>query len=214
MSDFYFHIEDYILNHSDSEDPVLAELNRETNLKILRPRMLSGHLQGKILEMISKMIQPQKILEIGTYTGYSAICLAKGLKNNGTLHTIELNDELEQFIRKYFNKAGLENQIKLHIGNALEIIPKIDEPFDLVFIDGDKREYLQYYHSVLEYVKPGGFILADNVLWSGKVIEQESPDDEYTRGIIEFNEWVKNDHRVEKVILPLRDGLTLIRKKN
>ncbi|MFO7827784.1 MAG: O-methyltransferase [Bacteroidales bacterium] len=214
MSDFYFHIEDYILNHSDSEDPVLAELNRETNLKILRPRMLSGHLQGKILEMISKMIQPQKILEIGTYTGYSAICLAKGLKNNGTLHTIELNDELEQFIRKYFNKAGLENQIKLHIGNALEIIPKIDEPFDLVFIDGDKREYLQYYHSVLEYVKPGGFILADNVLWSGKVIEQELPDDEYTKGIIEFNEWVKNDHRIEKVILPLRDGLTLIRKKN
>lgn len=214
MSDFYFHIEDYILNHSDPENPVLEELNRETNLKILRPRMLSGHLQGKILEMISKMIQPQKILEIGTYTGYSAICLAKGLRNNGVLHTIELNDELEQIIRKYFQKAGLENQIKLHIGNALEMIPKIDEPFDLVFIDGDKREYLKYYQSIFEYVKPGGFILADNVLWSGKVIEKELPDDEYTKGIIEFNELVKNDHRIEKVILPLRDGLTLIRKKD
>ena len=214
MSDFYFHIEDYILSHSDPEDPLLAELNRETNLKVLRPRMLSGHLQGKILEMISKMIQPQKILEIGTYTGYSAICLAKGLKNSGALHTIELNDELEQFIRKYFKKAGLENQINLHIGNALEMIPKINESFDLVFIDGDKREYLKYYQSVFEYVYPGGFILADNVLWSGKVIKQELPDDEYTKGIIEFNEWIKNDHRVEKVILPLRDGLTLIRKKD
>lgn len=214
MSDFYIHIEDYIIDHSDPEDPVLAELNRKTNLKILRPRMLSGHLQGKILEMISKMIQPQKILEIGTYTGYSAICLAKGLKNNGVLHTIELNDELEHFIRKYFKKAGLENQIKLHIGNALEIIPDIKEQFDLVFIDGDKREYLKYYHTVFKLVKTGGFILADNVLWSGKVIEQESPDDKYTRGILAFNEWIKNDSRVEKVILPLRDGLTLIRKKD
>ncbi|MDK2979177.1 MAG: caffeoyl-CoA O-methyltransferase [Bacteroidales bacterium] len=213
MSDFYFHIEDYILNHSDPEDPVLAELNRETNLKILRPRMLSGHLQGKILEMISKMIRPQKILEIGTYTGYSAICLAKGLKNNGVLHTIELNDELEKIIQKYFKKAGLENKIKLHIGNALEMIPKIDETFDLVFIDGDKREYLKYYQSIFEYVKPGGFILADNVLWSRKVIELESPDDEYTKGIFAFNELITKDNRIEKVIIPLRDGLTLIRKK-
>ncbi|MDY6801602.1 MAG: O-methyltransferase [Bacteroidota bacterium] len=213
MSDFFFNIEQYILDHSDPEDPLLADLNRETNLKILRPRMLSGHLQGKILEMISKMIRPQKILEIGTYTGYSAICLAKGLQKNGVLHTIEINDELEHFIRKYIQKAGLENKVKLHIGNALKIISDLEETFDLVFIDGDKRQYSEYYHTLFDYVKPGGFILADNVLWSGKVIELESPDDEYTKGIFTFNELITKDNRVEKVILPLRDGLTLIRKK-
>ncbi|MFO7844453.1 MAG: O-methyltransferase [Bacteroidales bacterium] len=213
MSDFFFNIEQYILEHSDPEDPLLAELNRETNLKILRPRMLSGHLQGKILEMISKMIRPQKILEIGTYTGYSAICLAKGLPNDGELHTIEINDELEHFIRKYLQKAGLENIVKLYIGNALEIIPNLEETFDLVFIDGDKRQYSEYYHTLFDYVKPGGFILADNVLWSGKVIELESPDDEYTKGIFAFNELIAKDSRVEKVIIPLRDGLALIRKK-
>jgi len=213
MSDFYFNIEEYILNHSDDEDPVLAELNRETNLKILRPRMLSGHLQGKILEMLSKMICPERILEIGTYTGYSAICLAKGLKEKGVLHSIEINDELEEIITKYIQKSGLQNQINVHFGNALEIMPALNETFDLVFIDGDKREYLAYYELVLKYVKPGGFILADNVLWSGKVIELETPDDEYTKGIFDFNDFLKNDKRVEKVILPLRDGLTLIRKK-
>jgi len=213
MSDFYFNIEEYILNHSDKEDPILAELNRETNLKILRPRMLSGHLQGKILEMISKMIQPEKILELGTYTGYSAICLAKGLKESGVLHSIEINDELEDFISKYIKKAGLGNKIKLHFGDARKIVPEINDQFDLVFIDADKREYLEYYNIVFEFVKQGGFILADNVLWSGKVIELDSPDDEYTKGIFEFNEFIKNDNRIEKVILPLRDGLTLIRKK-
>ncbi len=213
MSDFYFNIEDYILKHSDDEDPVLSELNRETNLKILRPRMLSGHLQGKVLEMISKMIQPEKVLELGTYTGYSAICLAKGLKDNGVLHTIEMNDELEDFILKYIKKAGLESKVKLYFGDARKVITEINEPFDLVFIDADKRQYLDYYHLVFDVVKPGGFILADNVLWSGKVIEMETPDDEYTKGIFEFNDWIKKDDRVEKVILPLRDGLTLIRKK-
>ena len=212
MSDFNINIEEYILNHSDKEDPVLAELNRETNLKVLRPRMLSGHLQGKILEMISKMINPEKILELGTYTGYSAICLAKGLKDNGILHTIEINDELEDLIFKYIKKAGFENKIKLHFGDAMKIVPEINEQFDLVFIDADKREYLEYYKIVFDFVKPGGFLLADNVLWSGKVIEQESPDDEYTKGILKFNEFIKNDNRVEKVILPLRDGLMLIRK--
>jgi len=212
MSDFYFHIEEYILNHSDSEDPILAELNRETNLKVLRPRMLSGHLQGKILEMISKMIRPERILEIGTYTGYSAICMAKGLKENGILHSIEINDELEEIITKYIQKSGLKNKIKTLFGNALEIIPLLNESFDMVFIDGDKREYLEYYNLILNFVNPGGFILADNVLWSGKVIEMETPDDEYTKGIFDFNNFLKNDTRVEKVILPLRDGLTLIRK--
>lgn len=213
MSDFFFNIEEYILNHSDKEDPVLAELNRETNLKILRPRMLSGHLQGKVLEMISKMIHPERILELGTYTGYSAICLAKGLKEKGILHTIEMNDELEEIIRKYFLKAGIENKVNLHFGDARKIIPQLKEQFDLVFIDADKREYLEYYHLVFDFVKSGGFILADNVLWSGKVIELELPDDEYTKGIFDFNRFIKDDDRVEKVILPLRDGLTLIRKK-
>ena len=213
MSDFFFNIEQYILDHSDKEDSVLAELNRETNLKILRPRMLSGHLQGKILEMISKMTRPEKILELGTYTGYSAICLAKGLKENGVLHTIEINDELEDFISKYIQKAGLENKVKLHFGDARKVIPQLNDQFDLVFIDADKRDYLEYYHLIFDYVKPGGFILADNVLWSGKVIELDEPDDEYTKGIFEFNKFIKNDDRVEKVILPLRDGLTLIHKK-
>lgn len=212
MSDFYFNIEEYILNHSDSEDPILAELNRETNLKILRPRMLSGHLQGKILEMISKMICPDRILEIGTYTGYSAICLAKGLKENGILHTIEINDELNEIITKYVEKSNLQNCIQTHFGDALELIPSLNEKFDLVFIDGDKREYLDYYNLAFKYTKQGGFLLVDNVLWSGKVIELDTPDDEYTKGIFDFNEFLKNDTRVEKVILPLRDGLTLIRK--
>ncbi|MFC2151008.1 O-methyltransferase [Bacteroidota bacterium] len=213
MSDFFFNIEEYILDHSDKEDPVLAELNRETNLNILRPRMLSGHLQGKILEMISKMINPEKILELGTYTGYSTICLAKGLKANGILHSIEINDELEDIILKYLQKANLQEKVKLYFGDARKIIPEINEQFDLVFIDANKREYIDYYRIVFDYVKSGGFILADNVLWSGKVLELESPDDEYTKGIFEFNELVRNDDRVEKVILPLRDGLTLIRKK-
>jgi predicted O-methyltransferase YrrM len=213
MSDFYFNIEEYILNHSDEEDPILEELNRETNLKILRPRMLSGHLQGKVLEMISKMIQPEKILELGTYTGYSAICLAKGLQESGVLHSIEINDELEDIILKYIKKANLGEKIKLHFGDARNIIPEINEQFDLVFIDADKREYIEYYNIVFDYVKPGGFILADNVLWSGKVLNMETPDDEYTQGIFAFNELIKNDSRIEKVILPLRDGLTLIRKK-
>jgi len=213
MSDFYYNIEDYILDHSDQEDPVLAELNRETNLKVLRPRMLSGHLQGKVLEMISKMINPEKILEIGTYTGYSAICMARGLKEKGILHTIEINDELEDFILKYIKKAELENKIKLHFGDARSIIPELNEQFDLAFIDADKREYIEYYNIVLNYLNPGGFILVDNVLWSGKVIELDEPDDEYTKGVVEFNQYIKNDDRIEKVILPVRDGLTLIRKK-
>ena len=169
MSDFYYNIEEYILNHSDDEDPILAELNRETNLKILRPRMLSGHLQGKFLEMISKMIHPEKILEIGTYTGYSAICLAKGLRKNGILHTIEINDELEDFITKYLRKAQLHEKVKLHFGDARKIVPELNEHFDLVFIDADKKEYIEYFQIILDFVKPGGFILADNVLWSGKV---------------------------------------------
>ena len=206
-------IDEYIYKHSDPEDEILKELIRETNLKVPRPRMLSGYLQGKLIEHISKMIRPEKILEIGTYTGYSAICWAKGLKENGKIHTIEINDERESIIKKYFKKANVESKIKLHLGDALEIIPTIDEKFDIVFIDADKPNYLKYYNLVIGKLKKGAYIIADNVLWSGKVTEENNKTDESTQGIIEFNKFVKHDTNVEKIILPIRDGLMLIRKK-
>jgi len=206
-------INDYILNHTDSEDPTLSELYRETNLKVLRPRMISGHYQGKIIEFLSKMIQPKNILEIGTYTGYSAICWAKGLKKDGIIHTIELKDELEPMLQKYFKKAGINNKIKLHIGNAINIIPQINETFDIVFIDADKPNYLNYYKLVIEKVKTGGYIIADNVLWDGKVIKKTSIKDTSTPAIKEFNDYVQNDNNVENIILNIRDGLMIVRKK-
>ena len=206
-------IDEYIVQHTSPENNVLAELNRETHLKMLMPRMLSGHVQGKMLEMISCMLQPKYILELGTYTGYSAICLAKGLQEGGVLHTVELNDEIETFIRKQLGKAGVEDKIKLHIGSALEVIQQFDIEFDLVFIDADKRQYPQYYDAVFPLVRKGGFIIADNVLWDGKVIAPIARNDEYTRGIVEFNKMVQNDERVENVIFPIRDGLMVVRKK-
>lgn len=206
-------LEQYILDHTEAESELLAALNRDTQHKILNPRMLSGHLQGKILEMISKMINPSYILEIGTYTGYSAICLAQGLTENGQIHTIEINDELESFIRPYLEKSGLNGKIHLHIGNALEIIETLNNEIDLVFIDGDKRQYLDYYNIIINKVRKGGFILADNVLWSGKVVEPLNQNDDYTKGILAFNQFVHNDNRVENVILPIRDGIMLLRKK-
>lgn len=206
-------LEKYILDHIDTEDEVLRELDRETHLKVPGARMLSGHLQGQVLTLLSKMVQPDRILEIGTFTGYSAICLAKGLKEDGKLLTIELDDELENLAKKYFNKAKLEKKIVQLIGPALEIIPNLNETFDLVFLDADKREYVDYYNLLLEKVRSGGIIIADNTLWSGKVLEKPADGDEQTRGIIEFNKQIKNDSRVEKVILPLRDGMTVIRKK-
>ncbi len=206
-------IEDYILNHTEREDQVLIDLTRETNLKILRPRMLTGHYQGKLIEQISKMICPANILEIGTYTGYSTICWAKGLASNGTIHTIEIKDELELIIRKYLKKADIEKKVKLYFGDAINIIPKIDESFDLVFIDADKPNYLNYYQAVFNKVKTGGYIIADNVLWSGKVIQKDSIEDESTKGIINFNRFVHNDIRVENILLNIRDGLMILRKK-
>ncbi len=206
-------IDKYILDHIEPEDEVLQELNRETYLNILGARMLSGHLQGQILTMISKMIQPELILEIGTFTGYSAICLARGLNRNGRLITIEIDDELESMASKYFEKAGLRDRIEQKIGSAIEIIQQLNEQFDLVFIDADKKEYSSYYHLIFDKVKSGGYILADNVLWSGKVLDEPKQDDLQTEGIIEFNELIKNDERIEKVIIPVRDGMTLIRKK-
>ncbi len=206
-------IDKYILNHIEPEDAILKELDRETHLNVVGARMISGHLQGQVLTMLSKMIRPQFILEIGTFTGYSAICLAKGLQENGKLITLEIDDELESFAKKYFEKAGILQKIDQRIGAALEIIPTLNETFDLVFIDAHKPEYPAYYNAVFDKVKNGGYIIADNTLWSGKVLEKPAEDDFQTLGIIEFNSMIKNDDRVEKVILLLRDGMTVIRKK-
>jgi len=202
----------YLEDFSSPEDPVLEDLYRQTHIRFLNPNMLSGHLQGKFLEQISFMIRPENILEIGTFTGYSAICLSKGLKPNGKLITIEMNDELTSFARSYFVRAGADSKITQMTGNALEIIPRLDVSFDLVFLDGDKREYIEYYKLVIDKVRPGGFILADNVLWGGQVTENETTDPQ-ARGIIDFNSMLLNENDIENVIIPLRDGLMLIRKK-
>lgn len=202
----------YIINHTSPEDDYLLDLDRETHLKVLRSRMLSGHLQGQILRMISCMIKPHCILEIGTFTGYSALCLSKGLAEGGKLHTIEIDDELESFAKKYFLKSGMADRIVQHIGDARKIIPTISQQFDLVFIDADKREYCDYYKLVFNQIPVGGFILADNVLWDGKVIDPEAAGEEQTRGILEFNDLIQNDSRVQNVILPVRDGIMLVQK--
>lgn len=206
-------IENYILEHIDEEDEILKKLDRETHLKVLGARMISGKLQGQILSFFSKMIHPACILEIGTYTGYSAICLAKGLTKGGKLITIEIEDELEDMAKKYFQQAGLEKQIIQKIGSAIEIIPALNEKFDLVFIDADKKDYCTYYDLVFDKLKSGGYIIADNTLWSGKVTQPLIDDDFQTKGIVGFNKKIKSDKRVEKVILPVRDGITIIRKK-
>ncbi len=205
-------IEKYILQYSGQESELLAEINRETQAKILLPKMLSGHLQGRVLSMISHLIKPRIILEIGTYTGYSALCLAEGLAPEGELHTLELNDELESFILKYFDRSRFKNQLQLHIGDALDIIPKMPDNIDLVFIDADKKNYLDYYLLVFDKLKPGAVILVDNVLWGGKVVKPVENNDEYTKGIIAFNKFVQKDVRVENVILPIRDGIMMLRK--
>lgn len=205
-------IEKYAENHSSEPSAVLNDLFRETHLKVLHPRMLSGKVQGRFLSMISHMIQAETILEIGTYTGYSAICLAEGLKKEGKIHTIEIDLELKEIAAKYFKKAGIENKVIQYFGNAMDIIPKLDLVFDLVFIDADKENLPDYYQLVFEKVRKGGYILVDNVLWSGKVLHSVKKGDSDTQGIIEFNTKVQNDVRVENVLLPLRDGLMLIRK--
>ena len=205
-------LSEYIEDHSSSEEEVLAELNRETHLKIIYPRMLSGNIQGKFLEFISRMIQPEFILEIGTYTGYSAICLSRGLKPNGKLITLEINDELTSFQNKYFEKAEVRHSIQQVTGDALKIIPELRQTFDLVFIDAEKKDYIQYYELVMQKLKPGGYILADNVPWDGKVLKPKEFRDKETQGIIAFNEHIDKDNRVENIILSIRDGISLIRK--
>lgn len=206
-------LEDYILQHSDSEPAYLTKISRDTHVKLLNPRMVSGHLQGRVLSMLCKMIQPHKALEIGTFTGYSALCIAEALTDEDVLHTIEIDDELEDLILENFAGSEHGHKIKLHIGNALEIIPTLNEVFDLVFIDADKREYTAYFEAVFPKLRNGGFILADNTLWNGKVVTQAKPNDRQTMEILRFNDLIASDDRIEKVILPLRDGLTIIRKK-
>ena len=206
-------IEDYITAHSDSEPEYLAHINRATHVRMINKRMCSGHFQGRALAMFCHMIQPRKVLEIGTFTGYSALCLTEALTNDAVLHTIECDDELEDFILQNFAGSEHGHKIKLHIGDALEEIEKLKETFDLVFIDADKREYLAYYEAVLPKLRKGGFILADNTLWDGKVLKQVDTNDKQTIEIMRFNAFVATDQRVEKLMLPLRDGLTIIRKK-
>lgn len=205
-------LDHYILKHTSPEEDYLHELDRETHLKVLGSRMLSGHLQGQILGMISCMVKPRCILEIGTFTGYSALCLAKGLAAGGQLHTIEVDDELESIAKKYFLKSGMSDRIVQHIGDARQIIPAISESFDLVFLDADKREYCDYYRLVFDRIPVGGFLLADNVLWDGKVADPDASGEDQTRGILRFNEMVQNDTRVKNVILPVRDGIMLVQK--
>ena len=204
-------LEDYIEQHSENEPELLAQLNKETYQKILLPRMLSGHFQGRVLSMLSKLIRPVNILEIGTYTGYSGLCLCEGIQENGQLHTIDIKEELVDFQRKYFNKSPWGNQIVQHLGEAIGIIPSLDLKFDLVFIDADKENYINYFNLIIPKMNKGGIILSDNVLWSGKVVLPLEKNDLSTKILLEYNLLLKNDPRVETVLLPIRDGLTVSR---
>ncbi|SFN91399.1 Predicted O-methyltransferase YrrM [Bizionia echini] len=207
-------LDTYVTNHSEDEPELLQQLTRETYQKILQPRMLSGHYQGRVLSMISKLVNPKNILEIGTYTGYSALCLAEGLQKKGELHTIDSNEELVDFQRKYFDKSEFGNQIHQHLGNALDIIPKFNNSYDLVFIDADKENYSAYFKLIIDRLNPGGIILSDNVLWSGKILNTSfKKDDTATPALIAYNKLLKDDPRVETVLLPIRDGLTISRKR-
>ncbi|WP_103071121.1 O-methyltransferase [Aquimarina sediminis] len=204
-------LDSYVVNHSEKEPELLQQLNRETYQKILQPRMLSGHYQGRVLSMISKLINPKNILEIGTYTGYSAICLAEGIQKEGELHTIDINEELEDFQRKYFDLSPYGKNIYQHIGDATSIIPSLDMKFDLVFIDADKPNYPTYFELVINKMNSGGVILSDNVLWNGKVIEKVDDDDLSTKALLSYNKLLTEDKRIESVLLPIRDGLTISR---
>ncbi|MGB6152699.1 MAG: O-methyltransferase [Pricia sp.] len=206
-------LENYIQDHSQEEPQLLQELTRETHLKVIRPRMLTGHFQGRVLSMLSKIIRPKNILEIGTYTGYSALCLCEGLQIEGQLHTIDVNEELYEMQRAYFDKSGYGHQIVQHTGDATTVIPNLTETFDLVFIDAEKKEYPKYLELILEKTTSGSIILSDNVLWSGKVVEPTSTADATTKILLEYNKKLKNDPRFETVLLPIRDGLTLTRVK-
>ncbi len=206
-------LDDYVCAHSENEPGILHELNRQTHINVMQPRMLSGHFQGRVLSMLSHMIQPKNVLEIGTYTGYSALCFAEGLAENGKIITIDKNEELEDLVREFVEKAGFENQVECLIGDAMEIIPTLTQSFDLVFIDADKSNYINYYNLVFDKVKKGGYIIIDNVLWSGKVLEEVSENDKDTSVLVELNKLIHEDERVQEVLLPIRDGLMVVRKK-
>jgi Predicted O-methyltransferase len=206
-------IEEYVLAHMDKEPELLKRMQREAHVKLLHPGMVSGHLQGRLLKMCVQMIRPERVLEIGTYTGYSALCIAEGLEDHAELHTIEIDDEMEDFIRNYIRLSPFGKRITLHIGDANEIVPRFEtEFFDLAFIDADKRDYWTVYETTLPKIKKEGFLIVDNTLWHGKVLKEPESNDWQTKGVLEFNEKLAGDDRVEKVILPVRDGLTLIRK--
>ena len=205
-------LDEYVVAHSENEPELLQELTRETYQKILQPIMLSGPYQGRVLSVISKLVRPRYILELGTFTGYATLCLSEGLQENGEIHTIDINEELEDFQRKYFNKSGYGNQIHQHVGNALDIIPKLNKTYDLVFIDADKPNYVNYFNLIIERLNTGGVILSDNVLWHGKVVEPLNDKDLSTKALLEYNTLLKNDPRIETVLLPIRDGLTISRK--
>lgn len=206
-------LDQYVTLHSQNEPELLAQLNKETYQKILQPRMLSGHFQGRVLSILSKIISPKSILEIGTYTGYATLCMAEGLAENGTIDTIDVNEELVDFQKKYFDKSDWANQITQHLGDALEIIPTLNKKFDLVFIDADKENYINYFHLIIPMMNKGGIILSDNVLWSGKVVEEVKTGDITTQILIEYNKLLNEDIRIETVLLPIRDGLTVSRVK-
>jgi predicted O-methyltransferase YrrM len=206
-------LDTYVTLHSQDEPELLMQLNKETHQKILQPRMLSGHFQGRVLSMLSKIIHPATILEIGTYTGYATLCLAEGLAENGTIDTLDIEEELVDFQRKYFDRSPWANQISQHLGNALEIIPTLNKKYDLVFIDADKENYINYFHLIVPMMNKGGIILSDNVLWSGKVLEEVKANDIPTQILLEYNQLLKDDSRVETVLLPIRDGLTVSRVK-
>jgi len=207
-------LDNYVVTHSEQEPELLQRLTRETYQKVLQPIMLSGPYQGRVLSMISKLIHPKSILELGTFTGYATLCLAEGLASDGELHTIDINEELVDFQRKYFDKSEFGHQIFQHTGNALDIIPKLDMTFDLVFIDADKPNYSNYFNLIIDKLNPEGIILSDNVLWHGKVIEPLNDKDTSTKAVLDYNTLLKNDPRVETVLLPIRDGLTISRKKS
>jgi predicted O-methyltransferase YrrM len=206
-------LDEYVVSHSEDEPELLQQLYRETHQKVLQPRMLSGHYQGRVLSMLSKIIKPRSILEIGTYTGYSAICLAEGMHPEGILHTIDHNEELHDLQRRYFERSGYGKQIKQYTGDALRIISELDMTFDLIFIDADKENYVNYFHAIIDKLETGGIILSDNVLWSGKVLANLEEDDLATKGIVAYNKLLKDDPRIETNILPIRDGLTISRKR-
>jgi len=206
-------LDEYVGRYTTEENEILKELNRETQAKVLQPRMLSGHLQGRVLSMLAHMIKPKRILEIGTYTGYSAICFAEGLAEGGKLHTIDINDELQQMIENYVDSASLSEKIEVHIGNALEIIPQLKEDWDLVFIDADKENYVNYYQLLAPKLRSGAYIIADNVLWSGKVVEEYELLDEETKALVDYSKMVHDDPAMENVLFPIRDGLMICRKR-